>query len=512
MRFNFIGSFNILIFCLYLFDPLVGFSQQSQDRGGDTKPNILFVLVDDMGWNTPSSYGGHLINTPNIDRLADEGMRFTDAHAPSMCTPSRAEFLSGQYDAHTGITEQGAGTDYPYAPLVTPKNHPNKLPEDNYTIANMLYDAGYETMISGKWNVGDSYRVADLKKNHGDKYFKPYGFVDFIGDARDKDWDQIDKDKGNTEIVNDFFEFLKQRHSNKPFFAYLPFFAPHTPIGAPDSLVNKFVDRGFPRSTEPFGDARERPTADYLAMIQHLDNSIGKILNKLDNEDLAKNTLVVFMSDNGALNRAWNNLPLRGAKGTLYEGGVRVPLLMRWPGHIPAKTVSNSTVIMVDMFPTFKEISSASVPKSKLLDGVSLVPLLTQKEPLDREAIFWHRPQYIDDYGQTPSSSIRMGDYKLIHYYGDYLDTKGYLPKRLKPYGKLVVGERTELYNIKNDPGEINDLSKTHPDKKQVLLDSLKSWLKGNKAMIPVKNDNFDNSQWYIRKRIKESRKTKVMD
>ena len=483
-----------------------GQSHSAHPTAAGARPNILFILVDDMGWNVLSSYGDLYVKTPNIDRLATEGMRFTQAYVPSMCCPSRAEFLSGQYGARTGITEQGAGTTYPHAPLITPKHIPNKLPEDNYTIANMLHDAGYATMVSGKWNVGDGYRVAELKAKRGDQYFKPYGF-NYIGDAQEKGWQQIDQDKGDTAIVQDFCQFLQTR-DNRPFFAYLAFFAPHTPIGAPDSLVQQFLARGFPKSTDPFGNAQETPTADFLAMIKYLDQCIGTLLDSLDQKGLTNNTLVVFMSDNGGMNRDWDNAPLRGAKGVFYEGGIRVPLLMRWPGHIPQSSQTDVPVAMIDMFPTFKALADGSTPPTKILDGVSLLPLLTQSGSLGRQALYWHRPQYIHDYGQTPNSTIRLGDYKLIHYYGDYLDTRGFLPQRNKPYGRLLLGARNELFNLRTDPGERNNLYGKEPEKARLLLDSLKHFLQRTHASIPLKNDQMIRSEWYKHIRTKGPRET----
>lgn len=464
------------------------------------RPNILFILVDDMGWNALSCYGDLYVKTPHIDQLAQQGIKFIQAYTAPMCSPSRARFLSGEYGARTGITKQTNHNIYPNAPLITPENI-LKLPEDNYTIANMLRDAGYTTMISGKWNVGDGYRVADLKKKRGDQYFKPYGF-DYVGDGEEKGWNKIDKDKGSPAVIGDFFQFID--HTRKQlFFAYLAFFAVHTPIDAPDSLVKKFVARGFPKSTQRFGDATEKPTADYLAMIKYLDYCIGTLLDGLDQRSLTNNTIIVFMSDNGAMNRDWDNCPLRGAKGVLYEGGIRVPLLVRWPEHVPAGSQINIPVDMVDWYPTFKEIADGSVPKSKILDGISLVPLLMQKGHLHRKALYWHRPQYRLDYGQTPSSVIRLGNYKLIHYYGDYLYTRGYLPQRKKLYGKLIIGEKNELFNIKDDPGERFNLSKQAPQKTQAMLDSLKIWLQQTGASIPRKNQKMNISNWYERGNMK---------
>jgi uncharacterized sulfatase len=359
-------------------------------------------------------------------------------------------------------------------------------------------------MVSGKWNIAGGYRAAKVKKKHGTQFFKQYGFG-YVGDGVEKPWGKVDKDRGDSSIVNDFFDFLGQT-DKRPFFAYIAFFAPHTPIDAPDSLVKRFVDRGFPKSTARFGDAKEKPTADYLAMIKYLDDWIGKLLDGLKQRGLKENTVVVFTSDNGGMNRDWNNWPLRGFKGQFYEGGVRVPLLVRWPGHISAGSVTDAVANIIDWYPTFKEIAAGSVPSKKTLDGVSLLPVLTQQRSLHRKALYWHHPQYHLDYGETPNSIIRSGNYKLIHYYGDYLDTRGYLPKRLKLYGKLVLGERNELFNLKKDPDEREDISKKRPKKTHKLRNKLKMWLWKTHASLPVKNPETDLSRWTQKGRIHKSR------
>lgn len=484
----------VLFFLQLGIAPVIGQSINKHQIGDSKyKPNILFILIDDMGWNALSSYGGRYVKTPNIDQLAQQGMKFTQAYTAPMCSPARARLISGEYGVRTGIIAQGSGSPR-NTPLLVP-GFTHKLKTSNYTVANMLEDAGYTTMVSGKWNLGDAYRVADLKKKKGDSYFAPYGF-DYIGDGHEKGWKQIDKDKGTPAIIADFFQFVDSGAGKQPFFAYLAFFAIHTPIDAPDSLVQVFMERGFPKSTDRFGNAKEKPTADYLAMIKYLDLSIGRLLDGLAQRNLANNTLVVFTSDNGGMNRDWDNFPLRGAKGLLYEGGIRVPLIVRWPGVVPAGSQTNVPVGMVDWYPTFKAIASASIPSSKVLDGVSLVPLLTQQGELHRTTLFWHRPLYRLDYGQTPASVIRSGDFKLIHYYGDYLDTRGYLPERHKTYGKLIVGEKNELFNIRRDPGERHDLSKKFPKKVQSLLDSLEILIHQTNAPLPKKNVNFDRSKW----------------
>ena len=451
------------------------------------KPNILFILVDDMGWNGLSCYGNPHVSTPNIDLLAEGGMKFINAYVAPECTPTRAEFLSGQYGARTGLTQVHTSRIYPNAPLTTPQVE-DKLPENIYTIANMLQDAGYITAISGKWHVGKA--DPDSKRDK-------YGF-NFVGQAEEKPWDQVDNEKATPAQTDEVLQFIKN-NKDHPFFVYLSYYNIHTPLQAPDSLIRKYVKRGYPESTNRFGDATELPTAHYMAMINLLDNEIGRLLKELKLMALLDNTLIVFTSDNGGLNRAWNNCPLRGAKGLLYEGGIRVPLIVSWPGIVKPASQTDNPVHIIDFYATFREISGGKISEEKILDGISIVPLLKQNGNLKRDALFWHHPHYIDDYGKTPSSAILKGNYKLIYYYGDYLNTRGYLPIQNEPYGELLVGERIELFNIKKDPNELQNLIKHETIKAQELLKDLKTWLNKLNAPLPSQNENLNMDYWFIR-------------
>jgi arylsulfatase A len=477
----------IILFSIVLFTTCDKSSKSSNEQNGQSlkKPNILFILVDDMGWNGLSCFGNPHVATPNIDRLAEQGMKFTSAYTAPECKPTRAEFLSGQYGARTKMTQVHTTRIYPNAILETPEVE-NKLPENNYTIANMLKDAGYITAISGKWHVGEA--DSETKKNK-------YGF-DFVGEAEEKPWDQMDKDKATPGQTNDILQFIEQ-NKNHPFFAYLSYYNIHTPLQAPDSLVLKYVNRGYQESTYRFGIATEKPTAHILAMTDLLDKEIGNLIDGLEEMKVLDQTLIVFISDNGGLNRAWDNFPLRGAKGMLYEGGIKVPMLAHWPEIITAGSSTDVPVHIIDMYATFKEISGGTLPETKILDGESLLPLLTQKGKLNRETLYWHHPHYIHDYGKTPSSAIRQGNFKLIYYYGDYLDTHGYLPIENMPYGELIVGERIELFNIVDDPYEKTDLSLQNPEKANELLAQLKAWLKQMDAPLPWENENPNLDVWY---------------
>ena len=465
----------IKVFCLNGLDSLLV-----------SKPNIIFILVDDMGWNGPSCYGNKYVKTPNIDKLCENGIKFTQAYTSTECTPSRAEILSGQFSARNGLTQVHTNRIYPNAPMSTPVPV-DKLPLDNYTIANMLKDAGYNTAISGKWHVGNA---TILEKQ------KFYGF-NYVGLAEEKPWDVIDKGKATTEQTSEITEFIRL-NKQQPFFAFLSYYNIHTPLQAPDSLVNKYINSGYSKSTDRFGKANELPTAEYLAMINLLDNQIGRLTDSLRAMNLIDKTIIVFTSDNGALNRAWSNDPLRGAKGVLYEGGIRVPLIISNP-LLKANTGNcDFPVHLVDLYPTFMELANGCLKKNKIIDGISLIPILRDRNySNNRNSIVWHHPHYIHDYGKTPSSAIRKGDFKLIYYYGDYLDFAEDLPERNEPFGQLLVGEKIELFNINIDPGENNDLSATRPEIAEKMIHELNQWLNTVNAGMPKPSNNFKLDSWY---------------
>jgi uncharacterized sulfatase len=230
-------------------------------------------------------------------------------------------------------------------------------------------------------------------------------------------------------------------------------------------------------------------------MLEHLDNEVGRLLAKLDELNLSDNTLVIFTSDNGGLSRVTDNAPLREGKGSPYEGGIRVPLLMRWPAKVKPGSECDLPVHVVDFYPTFASVAETQVAAT--LDGESLIPLLTQTGTLQRPALFWHMPTYTTNYGRTPCAVIREGDWKLIHWFGDYLDTTGFTPND-KPYGKLVVGPRTEVFNLREDPNETHNLATDRPKKTTHLTNALQAWLKRTKAKLPTPNPDFNEKRWWM--------------
>jgi arylsulfatase A len=466
---------------------LLAVRSSEESKGSEQRPNIVIILADDLGWNGVSCYGNKLVATPHIDRLAEEGMRFTDAYVLSQCLPTRAAFFSGQYGARTRLTS--VETESPsYAPMISP-GRAAELPAECYTVFEMLRDAGYETAMSGKWHIGKANSSEQVLKQRGIEYFHDYGFQ-YVGESRSKAGD-----KKVTAITDDMLEFIEKKR-DKPFVAYLAHYSVHTPFEVPKELVEKYVAKGFGRSSGPEGVFAERVAADYLAMIDHLDQSVGRVLAKLDELKIADNTLVLFLSDNGGLTRVWDNAPLRGGKGQLYEGGLRVPFIVRWPKQIQAGAVCRTPVHVVDLFPTFLEISGGSAKSDQVLDGVDLVPLLRQTGSIDRDAIFSHHPEYVVAFAKTPCSMIRKGDYKLIYYFGDYLDPTGCEPKAGRLSGRFVLGAKTELFNLAEDMGEQNDLSASMPDKVAELMADLNAWWKETDAQFPRPNTMMDRSQW----------------
>lgn len=451
-------------------------------------PNIVIIMADDMGWNALGSYGSKLALTPHLDQLAADGMRFTDAYALSQCLPTRAAIFSGQYGARTGLTS--VETSSPgYAPMISPA-HPGALDPDVYTLFEMLRDAGYKTGMSGKMHLGGPVSTEGGLKNRGMEYFHDYG-LQWVGTGAPNR-----NDKKVSAITDDMIQFIEENREG-PFVAYVAHYSPHAPFDVPPSSVQRAVDRGFKRSSTRQGVYSERVAADYIAMIEYLDRSVGRITDKLEELKIADNTLVLFLSDNGGLTRVWRNDPLRGGKGQLYEGGVRVPFIVRWPAQVKAGSVCPTPVHVVDLFPTFMELAGGRAQEEQILDGVSIMPLLKQTGAPPRDAIFSHHPEYVVAYAKTPCSMVRKGNYKLIHYFGDFLDPTGCEPGRSGTlFGKFILGSRTELYNLKQDPSEAQNVIDDMPEKAEELMTDLASWWSLTGARMPKPNPSMDRSKW----------------
>jgi arylsulfatase A-like enzyme len=461
-------------------------------RAAEPKPNIVFFLADDLGQRDLGCYGSTFYETPNLDRMAREGARFADAYAACpVCSPSRASILTGLWPQRTGIT------DYIGAALTPeqwkrntrslPAAYTDRLALDTPTLAKALKAEGYATFFAGKWHLGPQgwwpedqgfdVNIGGIDRGGpygGKKYFSPYGNPRL---ADGPDGEHL-PDRLATEAAR-FIESNKAR----PFFAYFSFYSVHTPLMAREDLRSKYEQkRARLGLVEKWG--REEPRdvrlgqdhAVYAGMVEAMDLAVGKVLAKLDELGLARNTIVIFTSDNGGLSTSegWptSNMPLRGGKGWMYEGGIREPLLVRWPGVVRPGSVVSEPVSGPDYYPTLLEAVGAKPRPGQVLDGVSLLPVL-KGDSLPERALFWHYPHY-GNQGGAPAAAVRRADWKLIEWQED---------------GRL------ELFNLAADAGERTDLAAKEPERVARLRDELQAWQKQVGARFPVVNPHYDPSK-----------------
>ncbi|MFC1639379.1 sulfatase, partial [Gemmatimonadota bacterium] len=409
-----------------------------------TPPNFVFFLIDDLGWVDTGVYGSSFYETPNIDRLAGEGMRFTDAYAASpVCSPTRASILTGKHPARLNITDWIGGSQ---RGELLPAEYEHQLAFEEVTIAEVLKEAGYATGFFGKWHLGDTPFLPDSQGfdlNIGGtaagqpaSYFYPYS----AEEGRSDFWDVphleggVDGEYLTDRLTDEAIEFLEAQDES-PFLLYLSHYAVHTPIQSKDELTEKYRDK-----TESLPDfdgpdfitehdrafvKQNQDHAAYAGMVQSVDESVGRVLETIERLGVADNTIVVFMSDNGGLSTIANSrnaptaiLPLRAGKGWLYEGGIREPLIVKWPGVVAAGNICSEPVISTDFFPTMLEMAGLDSRPGLHPDGLSLTPLLRQQGSLDRDAIYWHFPHYHGS-GNRPSGAVRSGDYKLVEWFED---------------------------------------------------------------------------------------------
>lgn len=438
------------------------------------RPNVILILADDLGWTDLACYGSDFYETPHLDRLARDGMKFTQNYsACTVCSPTRAALMTGKYPARLHITDWIPGL-MPDNPKLLVPDWTKFLPLTETTIADAFKSAGYRTGSIGKWHLGtEAYypeqhgfdvNIAGTDKPAPPTYFAPWK-IPTLTEGKDGEY-ITDRLAGEAEK---FIEAAKDR----PFFLYLPHFAVHTPIQGRADLVAKYRARLKPGLTHT--------NATYAAMIESLDTAVGRVRAKLDELKLADRTIVAFTSDNGGLitRGTTSNQPLRFGKASAYEGGVRVPLIVHWPGVTKPGSVSDTPTITMDLFPTLLEAAGLKPPPATSptgasgRDGVSLVPLLRGTSKLTRTELFWHYPhhQHYQLGGATPYSAIRSGDFKLIEFFNDL---------------------HVELYNLREDLGEARDLATAQPQRVAELRTRLQAWRKEVGAQMPMPNPNYN--------------------
>lgn len=457
----------------------VASGSSAQGHISQKRPNIVFIYIDDMGWRDVGFMGSRYYETPNIDRLARQAMVFTNAYANAPnCAPSRACLLSGQYSPRHGVYTVGTSSrGSSKLRKLIPIENTTVLDTKIVTIAEAIKPAGYISASIGKWHLGNDPQFGPIGQGFdvnvggysagspAKGYFVPYNNPE-LPDGPPGEY--------LTDRLTD--EALKFIETNKddPFFLYLPHYAVHTPLQAKKELINKYKKK-------PGSNGQNNPT--YAAMIESTDQGVGRIMDKLDELGLTDNTVVFFFSDNGGVKGITSNQPLRGGKGMLYEGGIREPMFVRWPGRTAPGSTCDAPVIGIDFYPTILEITGAKKPKDHILDGQSFVALLNkesstsdiQYSKFSERALFWHFPAYLqgkaegarDPHFRTrPGAALRMGNFKLIEYFED---------------GAL------ELYNLKDDISEQKNLAEVMPEKTAELHKLMLAWRKKVNAPVPTK-------------------------
>lgn len=483
--------------CVMLCLPGLWSSASAQPRP-PVRPNIVLIMMDDMSWGALSCYGNRYLKTAALDQLAAEGMRFTDAYVTPQCTPTRATLMTGQYTARNGLWHVLPGHYAPYARMTEPE-YLKQLSRETFTLAKGLKSAGYATAAIGKWhlNTGADGNYNELKQAAA----QHYGFDVVAPPASANEFNS--GDKGVNRLTDEAWQFI-EKHRRQPFFLYLAHHSIHNVVAAPDALVKKYLAQGYP--------AAGLHNATFLAALEHMDNAIGRLLEKLKEAQLREQTVVIFLTDNGGIQhqfdpapfgkdsqgatpsrltireKLFDNAPLRYGKGSAYEGGIRVPLIVRWPGVIKPGSVDTTPVHAVDLMPTLLALGGAAVPPTHALDGQNLLPLLKQTGRLKPRALFWYMPLYDIRWAATPVAVIRQGDYKLLEFYGDYIspDDGRY---------EYRVGRRVELYNLRADIGEKHDLAERRPDKTRQMLRQLHAWHQAVGAELPQLNQDYQPAQ-----------------
>ena len=477
-------KFRILIVGLIVLALAVNYSCSPSTKEEQKKPNIVFILADDLGWADLPVYGNQFNEAPNLQKMASEGTTYQNAYAACpVCSPTRASLQSGQYPARVGVIDFIPGHFRPYEKVIVPRNKTQYLPNEAFTIGEAMKQAGYVTGYFGKWHLGYDPETHPSAQGYDTAIVFRGGPFFNVGPKMDPVQD-VDPQKVLAEVLTDWGVDFIEANKEKPFFLFLAHYDVHVQLDADSTMIHYFKQK------EKVDDYP--CNAVYAAMIKNLDNSVGRIMAKLDELGLSENTLFVFFSDNGGLITRYykipliarpkqyvyegdtllyvasSNKPLRSEKGTVFEGGIREPMIVRWPGKVAAGASSNAIISSVDMLPTFAELAGTQIPDSVVIDGRSLVTVFQKDEYDPDRAVFWHYPVYHHD---VPASAVRKGDWKLIEYLDD---------------------ETFELYNLKDDIGETTDVCSQYPERCEELKMILLEWKQDVGAQGVLPNPDFD--------------------
>jgi arylsulfatase A-like enzyme len=435
----------------------------------DARPNVVLILIDDLGWTDVGCFGSDFYRTPNIDQLARDGVRFTQAYsACTVCSPTRASIMTGKYPARLHVTDWIPGL-VPANPKLLPPDWTKHLPLEETTIARVLKDAGYATASIGKWHLGDEpyypekfgfdKNVAGTAAPSPKTYFAPWNIATL---TEGKPGEYL-----TDRLAEEAVKFIDENKS-RPFFLYWAHFAVHKPTQGKADLVARDRARKRPRQTHT--------NAVYAAQVESMDEAVGRVRAKLAELGLSDHTIVIFASDNGGHIPTTSNRPLRAGKASHYEGGVRVPHIVHWPGVTSAGTDCATPILSTDLYPTILEMTGVADVSGHRPDGMSNVPLLRRTGELANRDLFWHYPHYqlYQKEGTTPYGAIRSGDWKLIETYDDM---------------------HVELYNLRDDLGEQKNLAAEQPARVNDLRNRLRTWRASVAAQMPTRNSDYDPSK-----------------
>lgn len=467
-----------IVLCSMFFLFLVNFINLEEEK----PPNVLFILVDDLGWKDLGIYGSEFYDTPNLDNLSKDGVRFTDAYsAHPVCSPTRAAIMTGKDPVRVNITDwiPGMETERAPNPQLKPPEDIHNLPLEEFTIAEAFQEEGYRTFFAGKWHLGETekywpeHQGFEVNKGGHDKGSPPGGYYSPYENPRLKDGPE--EEYLTDRLTDESIRFL-EHVGDAPFFLFLSFYTVHTPIQGAVDFDELYKEKRFElpnegepeRKPESLGQTRlNQSDYKYAAMVRSMDKNVGRLLATLEKLNLSDNTIVVFTSDNGGLTTLRDIgptavAPLRAGKGWAYEGGIRIPLIIKGPG-VSEGEVSEQPVTSMDYYPTLLELAGLSARDEQHVDGESIVPYLKDSDRIDERTLVWHYPHY---HGSTwrPGSAIRQGTWKLIEFYEE---------------------DRVELYDLSSDISEEYNIAEDHPNKATELREQMHKYIQQRNGLYP---------------------------